>query len=110
MLKTKSFCTPSTPRTDAKEHLLNVHYRRQNQLASTINECHRLRTLHKRLFDQQLNSYLPHQSFTSKSTKNGSASIVNDQTELENDIPIAKESSDYLSESSNRFSDYQSRK
>lgn len=43
---------------EAKKHLHDVRLRRQNQLALNIDECHRLRNLHKQLFYRQLDSPL----------------------------------------------------
>lgn len=42
--------------SEAKKHLHDVRLRRQNQLALNIDECHRLRNLHKQLFHAQLDS------------------------------------------------------
>ena len=41
----------------AKKHLHDIRLQRQNQLASTINECHRLQTIHKQLYNHQYDSY-----------------------------------------------------
>ncbi|CAF0903327.1 unnamed protein product [Rotaria sordida] len=42
--------------TEAKKHLHDVRLRRQNQLAINVNECHKLQTLHKELFNRQFDS------------------------------------------------------
>jgi hypothetical protein len=99
---------------DAKRHLHDVRFRRQNQLASTINECHQLRTMHKHIFDHQFDSYSVEKSFISKPTKstkneyvlphNEYPSFVHRQTtspmcESEYDLPIVRELTEYLSES-----------
>lgn len=38
---------------ETKKHLHDIRVQRQNQLTATINECHRLRTIHKEIFNRQ---------------------------------------------------------
>lgn len=41
---------------EAKKHLHDVRVRRQNELAKNLDECDKLRNIHKQLFDRQLDS------------------------------------------------------
>lgn len=58
--------------SEAKKHLHEVRLRRQTQLASNIDECHRLRHLHKQLFHGQLNCSSSLSSTIEKSSSNKS--------------------------------------
>lgn len=43
---------PTITWAQAKKHLHDIRFRRQNQLESNINECHKLHQLHKQMFDR----------------------------------------------------------
>ncbi|CAF4241362.1 unnamed protein product [Rotaria sp. Silwood2] len=103
MLKAEYSTKPLITQSDAKQHLHDVRYQRQNQLATIINECHQLRVLHKRIFDNQLNSSSTEKSFISKPLKIEPIFTCNPQTELDNELSVLKENSEYLSESSYSF-------
>ncbi|CAF4750864.1 unnamed protein product, partial [Rotaria magnacalcarata] len=47
MLKSEYSHKQTINQTDAKQHLHDIRYQRQNQLKSIVNECHQLRILHK---------------------------------------------------------------
>jgi len=54
-----SYSNPTKPVitwAEAKKHLHDVRLRRQNQLTININECHKLRNMHKQVFNRQLDS------------------------------------------------------
>ncbi|CAF2237147.1 unnamed protein product [Rotaria magnacalcarata] len=42
---------------EAKKHLHEVRQRRQNELALNIEECHRLQTIHKQMFNHKVDSF-----------------------------------------------------
>ncbi|CAF4392109.1 unnamed protein product, partial [Rotaria magnacalcarata] len=94
--------------TDAKQHLHDIRYQRQNQLKSIVNECHQLRILHKRIFDNQLTSYSAKKPLMSMPMRNESIFIINPKTESDDEFPISQEFTIYLSESSYTFLDCQS--
>ena len=58
--------------SEAKKHLHEVRLRRQTQLALNIDECHRLRHLHKQLFHGQLDPSSSLSSTIEKSPSNKS--------------------------------------
>jgi hypothetical protein len=112
---------------EAKKHLHDVRLRRQKQLTSTINECHKLHALHKQIYNRQFDSDSTARSPDDKSFKSTSneysseikkyllprieyAPIIYRQaiptfevetlSKLETDTPIIRELTQYLSESS----------
>ncbi|CAF3483164.1 unnamed protein product [Rotaria sp. Silwood1] len=103
MLQAKYSNTPLITQTDAKQHLHNIRYQRQNQLATIINECHQLRISHKRIFDNQLNFSSNEKSLMLKPLNREAVFIFNSQTESNNSLSVIKEDSQYLSESSYTF-------
>lgn len=44
---------------EAKKHLQDIRLRRQNELATNIDECQRLCSMHKKMFNSQHDSNLP---------------------------------------------------
>jgi len=92
---------PRITQNDIKRHLHDIRYQRQKQSTLIIDECHQLRIKHKHIFDCQLNSYSTEKTFPIKSE------FINQQTELENDLPFVKELTEYLCESSYLFLDNQ---
>ncbi|CAF3496007.1 unnamed protein product [Rotaria sp. Silwood1] len=112
---------------EAKKHLHEVRLRRQNQLASNINECHKLHTLHKQLFNRQFDSNsieknpdvklikainseyslqtikhsIPRIEYASTIYRKADPIFeIESSSKLDNSIPIVKELTQYLSESS----------
>ena len=47
---------PAITCLETKKHLHDIRVQRQNQLTATINECHRLRTIHKEIFNRRFQS------------------------------------------------------
>jgi hypothetical protein len=117
---------------ESKKHLHDVRLRRQQQLATNINECHRLHTLHKQLYNRQFDSgstekrpdekpLNPTSNDYSSHTKKYSlpriehAPIIyrkaiptfelETSSKLESDTTIVKELTQYLTESSSRIPD-----
>ncbi|CAF2487710.1 unnamed protein product [Rotaria sp. Silwood2] len=112
---------------EAKKHLHEVRLRRQNQLALNINECHKIHTLHKQLFNHQFDTNSTEKAPDIKSTKsiNNEYSLptnkysiprmeyastiyrkaiptfeIESSSKFDNDIPIVHELTQYLSENS----------
>ncbi|CAF1292457.1 unnamed protein product [Rotaria sordida] len=98
MLKVEYLNKLMITQTDAKQHLHNIRYRRQNQLAILTNECHQPCILHRRSFDNQLNSSSSsiEKPFISKPLKNESIFICISQTESDYELLILKSESSYI--------------
>ncbi|UJR37437.1 hypothetical protein I4U23_030140 [Adineta vaga] len=56
MLKVE-YPKPIITASQAKKHLHDLRLQRQNQLTTTINECHRLQNVHKQIYNHQFDSY-----------------------------------------------------
>ncbi len=109
--------------TEAKKHLQDVRLRRQNQLATNINECQKLRNIHQQIFNRQFDSNSIEKSSCTKSINNNEyslsvrkysipriehASVIYRQAvptfeldksiDLDNEIPIVRELTEYLTE------------
>ncbi|CAF3206061.1 unnamed protein product [Rotaria socialis] len=108
MLKSEYSHKQTIRQTDAKQHLHDIRYQRQNQLKSIVDECHQLRILHKRIFDNQLNSYSAKKPLISMPMRNESIFIISPKIESDDEFPISKEFTIYLSESSYTLLDFQS--
>lgn len=85
----KSKFTPN----DVKNHLHDIRYKHQKELAILINECHQLRLKHKQIFDNQFNSRSIEKSYLK----------TNELIHQENALLDAPEFTEYLSESSYLF-------
>ncbi|CAF3991681.1 unnamed protein product [Rotaria sordida] len=98
MLKVEYLNKPMITQIGAKQHLHDIRYRRQNQLAILTNECHQLCILHRRCFDNQLNSSSSsiEKPFISKPLKNESIFICISQTESDYELLILKSESSYI--------------
>jgi len=92
---------PRITEHDAKQHLHDIRCQRQKQLALIIDECHQIRIKHKHIFDSQFNRSPIKQTFVIKDKS------INPQIQLENDLPIVQDLTDYSSESSHIFLDHQ---
>jgi len=115
---------------EAKKHLHDVRLRRQQQLTTNINECHKLHTLHKQIYNRQFEYSSIEKSSDDKSLKSTSydcstsikkyslprieyAPIIYRQaiptfevetsSKLETDTPIISELTQYLSETSSKI-------
>jgi hypothetical protein len=109
--------------TEAKKHLQDVRLRRQNQLAVNINECQKIRNLHQQIFNRQFDSNSIEKSSYNKPINNEYSSSINKYSipriehapiiyrqavpkfeldksiDLDNEIPIIRELTEYLTES-----------
>ena len=122
---------PTVTWAEAKRHLHDVRLRRQNQLALNINECHKLQTLHKQIFEHSINSNSTIKSYDNipiKSMNNSYSLHTNKYTiprieyasilykkampafeieassNLEDNMPIVEELRQYLSEATHTIS------
>jgi hypothetical protein len=108
--------------SEAKRHLQDVRLRRQNQLATNINECQKLRNIHQQIFNRQFDLTSSEKSSCIKpinpeyilSIRKYSipriehAAVIYRQAaptfeldksiDLDNEIPIARELTEYLTE------------
>lgn len=91
---------PKLTSNDAKQHLHDIRYQRQKELAFIIDECHQIRMKHKQIFDNQFNSRPTEKYFLKKNQ------VINQ----ENDLPDVQDFTEYLSESSLLFPDNQQSK
>lgn len=105
MLKTDSPYKSTISQSDAKQHLHNIRHQRQNQLKSIIDECHQLRILHKRIFDNQVDSYSAKKPLITMPKKNEAIFIINPKVASDEEFLIAKELTIYLSEPSCSYTD-----
>ncbi|CAF0927786.1 unnamed protein product [Adineta ricciae] len=114
---------PIVTAAQAKQHLHEIRLQRQNQLRTTINECHRLQNIHKQIYNhapQQWNSHstekhVNHQGRTVSSPKRlpkysipriEYASLIYRPSKstfeidaVDKPLPIIKELTDHLSKS-----------
>ncbi len=98
--------------SEAKRHLQDVRLRRQNQLATNINECQKLRNIHQQIFNRQFDLTSSEKSSCIKPKYSipriEHAAVIYRQAaptfeldksiDLDNEIPIARELTEYLTE------------